>query len=98
VPQNDKAFFAHLANFSVQDGKGKSGKTSLWLSYGGSSETRTPQGPSLSRNDAGITLQRTQPLAGRISLIPSVGYSRFAVTDGYISSFNIGLGLSLKLN
>lgn len=98
APSNSKAFFAHLANLTVQDGAGKAGKTALWLSYGGSSETRTPLGASLSGKDAGVTVQRTQPISKDWSLIPTVGYSRFAVSSGYLSSFNFGLGISLRVD
>ncbi len=98
TPSNSKAFFAHLGNLTLNDGVGKAGKTSIWLSYGGSSESRTPLGASLAGKDAGVTVQRTQPISKTISLVPMVGYSRFAVSSGYLSSFNFGLGLSLKLN
>ena len=98
APSNSKAFFAHLANLTLQDGAGKTGKTSLWFSYGGSSESRTPLGASLSGKDAGVTVQRTQPISKTISLLPMVGYSRFALLSGYLTSFNFGLGIRLNLN
>lgn len=98
APNKNKAFFAHLANLSLQDGPGKASKTSLWLSYGGSSETRTPLGARLSGKDAGVTVQRTQPISKDFSLIPMVGYSRFAVSSGYLSSFNFSLGIRLNVD
>lgn len=93
-PARAKNFFAHLVNVSLNDEAGR-GKTSLWLSYGGNADARTPIDPAFSGHDWGVTIQRVQPVSRRFALISRAGYESYDRIGGRIASPSVALGIQL---
>jgi len=96
-PEGRDAYFAHLFNLSVKDGKGD-GRTQLWLSAGEASYSSVHMPAGFSGKDYGINLQRVQPLGGNVNLVPSLGYTSYARPGDRVSAVNLGLGISMGLD
>ena len=58
-PDNRKAFYGHLLNFSIYDVEG-AGKTQLWLSAGAASFDRVQPEDNVSGDDYSVVFQRFQ--------------------------------------
>lgn len=96
-PEGRDAYFAHLFNVSVKDAKGD-GQTRLWLSAGDASVSRLHMPANFNGDDYAIDLQRVQPLAGKLNIIPSLGYTSYARPGDRVSAVNLGLGVSWGLD
>ena len=90
-PDNRNAYFGHLVNLSVNDGRGM-GKTQLWLSTGAALATRLQLEGDLAGKDRALMLQRNQPLSDKFALIASAGVSSYANPGNRVSSTTFGLG------
>lgn len=96
-PDDRDAFFGHMVNLTVSDGRGK-GKTQVWLSTGASSLVRSQLEDNFAGKDRAILIQRTQPLTGKLALIASAGLSSYARPRDRINSSTFGLGLSVAID
>jgi YaiO family outer membrane protein len=95
-PEGRDAFLAQLATLTLNDGRG-SGKTQLWLNYGGASFDRTIDS-SFSGKDYGGLVQRLQPIDKTLSLSLSAGIESYARPAGRVEGTKLGLGLQFSLN
>ena len=96
-PEGRRAYFAHLFNLSVKDGKGD-GRTQLWLSAGDASYSSVHMPAGFSGKDYGVNVQRVQPIGGKVNLVPSLGYTSYARPGDRVSAVNLGLGVSMGLD
>ena len=96
-PEGRDAYLAHLVNISVKDGRGD-GKTQVWLSAGETSLSRVQMPVNFSGKDFAATLQRVQPLTGKLNLVPTVGYSSYARPGNRVGAVNLGLGVAMGLD
>jgi len=90
------AYLAHLFNISVKDARGE-GRTQLWLSAGEASLSRVQMPVDFSGKDYAATLQRVQPVGGKLNIIPTLGYSSYARPGDRVEAVNLGLGLAVGL-
>jgi YaiO family outer membrane protein len=96
-PEGRDPFLAHLFNVSLKDGQGN-GKTQLWLSTGDASITRVQTPANFSGKDYAATLQRVQPISGKLNLVPQVGYSSYARPGNRVGAVSLGLGVAVGLD
>lgn len=94
--EGQSAFFSHLLNFTINDGRGE-GRTQVWLSTGAASLTRTPIDSQFAQQDFGALIRRIQPLSRGVKLLASGGYSSYAQPIGRIGAKKFGLGVSIDL-
>lgn len=92
-PEGRGAFLAHLVNLSLKDRKG-AGQTRFWVSAGEASFSRPQLGDQFDGSDVGGTVQRVQPIGGKIALMLTAGVNSYARPGKDVTSTTFGLGLT----
>lgn len=92
-PDGRGAFAAHLANLAIKDAKG-AGQTRFWVSAGEASFSRPQLGDQFGGSDVGATVQRLQPLGGKLALTLNAGVNSYGRPGKDVTSTSFGLGLT----
>jgi YaiO family outer membrane protein len=86
---------SHLATFRLKDGGGK-GYTQMWLGSGTSLHEQEPFFAGRPGKYRSIALQRSQPVARRVSIQLAVGRSSYDTTAAKYHGTNVSIGLAFN--